>query len=172
MYLLVMSVHTQGAKSNLILYFCFYIQLSTVLLWTWISKCIPQNHECDYLCYQSKGSQFARYRPLTKYVRFRVAHAPGMPGTFSPPPRASDPDMHHGMCVTHVPWCMSRSLARCFLWSRGRGKRSRHSWRMHSPRFYASGKRPMGTRYVIYESSGFGSSTQLLSCCCLFRELG
>ena len=23
----------------------------------------------------------------------------------------SDPDMHHGPCVTHVPWCMSGSLA-------------------------------------------------------------
>ena len=22
----------------------------------------------------------------------------------------SDPDMHHGGCVTHVPWCMPRSL--------------------------------------------------------------
>ena len=25
-------------------------------------------------------------------------------------PIASDLDMHHGMCVTHVPWCMSGSL--------------------------------------------------------------
>ena len=25
---------------------------------------------------------------------------------------ASDPDMHHGTCVTHVPWCMSGSLNR------------------------------------------------------------
>ena len=25
-------------------------------------------------------------------------------------PLASDPDMHHGTCVTHVPWCMSGSL--------------------------------------------------------------
>ena len=24
----------------------------------------------------------------------------------------SDPDMHHGTCVTHVPWCMSGSLTR------------------------------------------------------------
>ena len=24
----------------------------------------------------------------------------------------SDPDMHHGMCITHVPWCMSGSLTR------------------------------------------------------------
>ena len=25
-------------------------------------------------------------------------------------PLVSDPGMHHGTCVTHVPWCMSRSL--------------------------------------------------------------
>ena len=25
-------------------------------------------------------------------------------------PLVSDPDMHHGTCVTHVPWCMSGSL--------------------------------------------------------------
>ena len=50
------------------------------------------------------------------------AHAPGMPGTFSPPPEASDPDMHHGTCMTHVPWCMPGSLTSGFLWSRRRGK--------------------------------------------------
>ena len=38
--------------------------------------------------------------PLTRYVKLRVAHAPGMPGTFPPPPRVIDPDMHHGTCVT------------------------------------------------------------------------
>ena len=38
------------------------------------------------------------------------AHAPGMPGTFSPPLHVSDPDMHHGTCVTHVPWCMPDAL--------------------------------------------------------------
>ena len=27
-------------------------------------------------------------------------------------PLVSDPDMHHGTCVTHVPWCMSGSLTR------------------------------------------------------------
>ena len=50
------------------------------------------------------------------------AHAPGMPGKFSPPPRSSDPGMHHGTCVTHVPWCMPGSLTNYFLWSRRRGK--------------------------------------------------
>ena len=27
-------------------------------------------------------------------------------------PLISDPDMHHGTCITHVPWCMSGSLTR------------------------------------------------------------
>ena len=78
--------------------------------------------------------------PLMRYVKLRVAHAPG---TFSPPLRVSDPDMHHGMCVTHVPWCMLGSLTRCFLWSRLRGKRSWHFQCMRNPQFYASGKRPI-----------------------------
>ena len=50
------------------------------------------------------------------------AHAPGMPGTFSPSPQVSDPGMHHGTCVTHVPWCMPGSLTNGFLWNRRRGK--------------------------------------------------
>ena len=45
-----------------------------------------------------------------------------MPGTFSPSPQVSDPDMHHGTCVTHVPWCMPGSLTSGFLWNRRRGK--------------------------------------------------
>ena len=81
--------------------------------------------------------------PLTRYVKLLVAHALGMPGTFSSPVRVSDPDMHHGTCVTHVPWCMPVSLTSGFLWSRWRGKRSRHSRRMRNPQFYISGKRPM-----------------------------
>ena len=66
-----------------------------------------------------------------------------MPRAFSPPPRVSDPDMHHNTCVTHVPWCMPGSLTSGFLWSWWRGKYSRHSRRMHNPQFYVSGKRPM-----------------------------
>ena len=51
--------------------------------------------------------------PLTTYVKLRVAHAPGKPGTFSRhrlqrKPLFSD----HGTCVTHVPWCISGSLTR------------------------------------------------------------
>ena len=67
------------------------------------------------LLYHSNG-------PLTRCAKLWVAHAPGMPGTFSLPPRVSDPDMHHGTCATHVGWCMSGSLTSSFLWSRLAGK--------------------------------------------------
>ena len=62
---------------------------------------------------------------------------------FSPPSRVSDPDMHHGTCATHVPWCMPGSSTSDFLWNRQRGKRSRHSRRMRNLQFYVSGKRPI-----------------------------
>ena len=80
---------------------------------------------------------------LAKYVKLWVAHAPGMPGTFSPSLRGSDTDMHLGTWVTHVPWCMPGSLTTGFLWSRWRGKRSQHSPRMSNTQYNVSGKRPM-----------------------------
>ena len=38
------------------------------------------------------------FGPRVRYVKLWVAHAPGTLGTFSPPPRVSDPDIHHGTC--------------------------------------------------------------------------
>ena len=61
------------------------------------------------------GNKFKGFNgPLARYIKLRVAHAPGIPGAFSPPPWDSDPDVHHGTCVTHVPWCMSGSLTSGF----------------------------------------------------------
>ena len=62
---------------------------------------------------------------------------------FPPLPRVSDPDMHHGTCVTHVSWCKPWSLTRVYLWSQWRGKHSRHSRHMRNPQLYITGKRPM-----------------------------
>ena len=76
--------------------------------------------------------------PFIRFVKLQAAHGPGMSGTFFPPPRASDLDMHHGTCVTHVPWCMLGSLTSGFLWSRWWGKRSRHSRCMRNPQFFVS----------------------------------
>ena len=81
--------------------------------------------------------------PLARYIKLRVAHAPGMPGTSSSTPWVSDLDMHHDTCVTHVPCCLPGSLTNGFLWSRWWGKYSRYSWRMRNPQFYISGKRPI-----------------------------
>ena len=84
--------------------------------------------------------------PLTRYAKLRVAHAPAMPGMFSSPVRVNDPDMHHGTCLTHVPGCLPGSLTCGFLWSRWRGKRSRHPRRMRNPQFCVSCMKPMGKR--------------------------
>ena len=83
------------------------------------------------------------HEPLTRYIKLLVEHAPRMPGTFSLMPQVSDSNMHHGTCVTHVPWCMLGSLTSGFLRSQWRGKHSQHSRRMRIPQFYVFGKRPM-----------------------------
>ena len=72
--------------------------------------------------------------PLTRYVKLRVGHAPGIQETFSPPLWVSDPDMHHGTCVTQGPWCMLGLLTS-----------------MRNPQFYVSGKRPMAMRSNMHE---------------------
>ena len=89
------------------------------------------------------GQHWRRQWAFARYVKLRVGHAPGMPGTFSPPLRVSDPDMHHGTCVTHVPRCTLGSLTSGLVWIRWRGKCSRHFRRMRNPQFGVSGKRPM-----------------------------
>ena len=45
------------------------------------------------------------YGPLARHVKSR---------NVSPPLWVSNPDMHHGTCVTYVPWCMSGSLTSGF----------------------------------------------------------
>ena len=105
--------------------------------YTWLHQ------HCSYISVPSSSSLVSDNGPIARYVKWRIAHAPGMPGAFSPPPPVSDLDKHQGTCVTHVPWCMSVALTSGFLWSRWPGKRSRHSRRMRNPQFYVSGKRPM-----------------------------
>ena len=63
--------------------------------------------------------------------------------------------MNHGTCVTHVLWCMPRSLTSGFLWSRWRGKCSRHSRCMRSPQLYVSGKMPIPLKTESYHDANF-----------------
>ena len=59
-------------------------------------------------------------RMIAQWVSCQIRKIAGAhaPGTFSPSPQVIDPDMHHGTCVTHVPWCMPESLTCGFLWNR------------------------------------------------------
>ena len=91
--------------------------------------------------------------PLARCAKLPVVHAPGMAGTFSPPLWVSDPDMHHGTCVAHVPPYMPGSLPSGFLWSPWWGKRSWHSRCMRKPQFSVSGKRPMEVLYHVIPRS-------------------
>ena len=86
--------------------------------------------------------------PLARYVKIEGCACAGDAENGFPPPLVRDPDMHHGTCVTHVPRCMPGSLTIGFLWSRWRGKRSRHCRRMCNPQFYVSGKRPIAKQYT------------------------
>ena len=97
-------------------------------------------------------SNFRSYSCCFRYLNLRIAHALWMPGTFSPPPRVSDPDMHHGTCVTHVPWCMPQSLTSGFLWSLWWGKRSRQARCMCNPEIYISGKRPIVVVWQLFSA--------------------
>ena len=90
---------------------------------------------CAPTLYIRQSLNHILYGPLTRYVTLWVRHALGMPGTFSPPPGVSDPDMHHGTSVTHVPCIMPGLLTIGFLLSRWREKRSRHSRRMCNQHF-------------------------------------
>ena len=67
----------------------------------------------------------------------------GNAGNVFPPLWVSDPNRHHGTCVTHVAWCMLGSLTSCSLGSRWWRTRSQHSPCMCSRQFYIYGKRPI-----------------------------
>ena len=86
--------------------------------------CFQESIKNDTTLFQITACRGSGGKPWASCQMRKIAsaHAPGMPGTFSPPPRVSDPDMHHGTCVTHVPWCMPGSLTSGFLWSRWWGK--------------------------------------------------
>ena len=87
---------------------------SSVLVYMYIYMYVHSLYEFCYRSYVQWASCQIR--------KIAGAHAPGMPGTFSLSPHVSDPDMHHGTCVTHVPWCMPGSLTSGFLWNRWQGK--------------------------------------------------
>ena len=69
---------------------------------------LPDTQNCGVCMRRECWERFPRHRLQRKTV-------------------VSDPGMHHGTCVKHVPWRLSGSLT-----SGWRGKRSRHSRRMRN----------------------------------------
>ena len=103
-----------------------------------------------FLCITSRVTK-SRNRWASYQIRKIAGCAcAGNAGNVFPPLQVRYPDMHHGTCVTHVPWCMPGLLTWVFIWSCWRGKRSWHSWRMRNPQFYISGKRPIVQMLVQY----------------------
>ena len=90
--------------------------------------------------------------PLTRYVKLRTAHAPRMPGTFSPPLTSKETSSlrprHAWRHVRHVRAVMHAGIAN----PRWREKRSRHSRCTRNLLFYISGKRPLGNIYYTHAS--------------------
>ena len=93
---------------------------------------------------------------LTRYAKLRVAHAPGMPGTFSLPPtskeNASQRSRHASRHVRDARAVMHVGIAI----PRWRGKRSRNFRRMRKTQFYVCGKRPM---YNLVDNATNGHNT-------------
>ena len=71
--------------------------------------------------------------------------------------------MHHGTCITHVPWCMPGSLPSGFIWSRWRGIRSRHSRSTRNTQFCVSGKRSISYNVYLFSCSVMGWHKTILS---------
>ena len=143
-----------GDKRKQIIYRCLCVTVINVLVVNYVCLRRHNNFRCSL--------HILRHEPLTSSVKLRFAHALGMPETFSPPPRISYPDVHHGTCLTHVPWCMPGSLTSVSFGSRWRGKHSRHSRRMRNmqfTQFYVSGKRPIVTYGNVLEM--FNSSPKV-----------
>ena len=90
--------------------------IKNALRWLWVG--VEQVWACCFLCWRQHKCSHMGLLPDTQ-----VAHAPGMSGKFSPSQGVCDPDLHHGMCVPHVPWCMPAWQTSYVLWSRWRGDR-------------------------------------------------
>ena len=81
---------------------------------------------------------------LARYEKLRVAHAPDLPGMFSPSATLNETTRYRSRYASrHVR--DARSVMHVGIDNpRCRGKRSRHSRRMRNPYFYVSGKRLIG----------------------------
>ena len=100
-------------KESVMRSFDIYFKLKQTTCWT--------NGRCWWTELFSRSWEHRAMGLLPDTQNYGCACA-GNAGNVFPSPQVSDPDMHHGTCVTHVPWCMPGSLTSGFLWSRRRGE--------------------------------------------------
>ena len=123
--LIVLSNNKENASTSL---YWFHLRVMFLVQWLYLKAALPLAKrflQCHLIItIQTPAADPCNFTQWASCQIRKIAgaHAPGMPGTFSPSPRVSDPDIHHGTCVTHVPWCISGSLTSGFLWNRRRGK--------------------------------------------------
>ena len=90
------------------------------------------------LSYSYTAQTKSLHGPLTRYAKLRVTHAPGMPGTFSPPPRISDPDRNASRHVRHARAVMHGGIANLRFPLKSMAGKAFPAFPAH-----VSGKRPM-----------------------------
>ena len=115
------SLQFSHTHTHIYIHIYIYIYIYTYILYTTYiyNQYTNDRFECvvnSTIIVRFRGGSCSFFHgPPAKYVKLRVVHAPGMPGTFSPPQQIINPDMHHGTCVTHVPWCISVANLYCAL---------------------------------------------------------
>ena len=123
---------------------CFVLEAGFFFIYNlWWQGHGKQGHPIMILNYKTLLKALMNVKWPMNGWKLRVVHVPGKLGTFSPPLRVSDPDMH-------MPWCMPGSLTSGFLWSRCRRKLSRHFRSMHNPQFNVFGNKPMGNNFQMH----------------------
>ena len=92
-----------------------------------------QNHGAVIWAHLKIVMIFSLHGPPIRYVKLRVAHAPGMPGRFSPPPTSEETAGQRSKRVSgHV--CQARARMHAGIANpRWPWKRSRHSRRLCNP---------------------------------------
>ena len=76
--------------ANKVIYMVMRIFRSIALHSGWKGVKMPLRRLDDTPLYKPMLTQWWHHGPLTTYVKLRVAHAPGMPGTFSPLPTSKE----------------------------------------------------------------------------------
>ena len=109
--------------------------------------------------YSCESSRLFQWRgPLTKYVKLRVAHAPGVPGRFSPATEVKGKsELAIPACITARAWRMYRDAYRdCLPAVAGK---TFPAFPAHAhPQFYVFGRRPIVTTILTKHWNHHGAN--------------